>query len=150
MTQIQRSILIDAPADTIFTILVDPQKANLMNPYVTVKAHRFTEIGAPILEYEYKMAGMGFSGDTKPIVYEPPSHFVAESMGGLESRWDWHLKPISEGRTLISVDLEYTPPLSIIGAVMDKLVLEKQNEKIIEEQLESLKRLAEEVVASKA
>ena len=88
------------------------------------------------------MAGMKFSGESTVTAYEKGKRIVFESKGGIDSRWEWTINA-EASTTLVSLVLTYTMPGSFLGAALNKLVIERQNEKDIEGQLANLKRLSE-------
>jgi uncharacterized membrane protein len=67
-----------------------------------------------------------------------------EGKGGVDSTWDWRLAPTSEGGTHLRVIVDYSVPGSFLGAIADKLFIERQNEKDLRQTLANLKQLLEE------
>jgi uncharacterized membrane protein len=142
MTLIQKSITINAPAERVWEILDDMEVQSELNPNLKILSHIPAPIGGHNIKWEYKMAGMTFSGETTMIEFDRPKREVFDSKGGIDSRWEWTLT--SQGSTTdASLKLEYTMPGSFLGAAFNKLVIQGQNEQDIEEQLANLKRLAE-------
>ena len=88
------------------------------------------------------MAGMKLSGESTVTAYEKGKHIVFEGKGGIDSHWEWTINA-QGSTTLVSLALTYTMPGSFLGAALNKLVIERQNEKDIEGQLANLKRLSE-------
>lgn len=144
MSHIEKNAVIHARAEKIFDILNDPSRASEMNPDLTLLSHAPAESGGYNSTWEYKMAGRKFSGETKVIEYDKPKHLVLETSGGIPSHWEWSLEAEDFTTTDVSVSLDYTMPGSLLGAIANKLVVERQNEKAIEHQLANLKRMAEQ------
>ncbi len=142
MTLIQKSITINAPAEKVWEILDDMGLQSELNPNLKILTHAPAPLGGQNTTWEYKMAGMKFSGETTMREYDRPRHEVFDSKGGLDSCWEWTLT--SQGSTTeASLKLEYTMPGSFLGAAVNRLMIQGQNEKDIEGQLANLKRLAE-------
>jgi len=76
--------------------------------------------------------------------------------GGAHSRFDfqgpssgwqtWDLKPENSG-ALVSTEMEYTVPGSVLGKVADRVIFEKMQQRDIHHSLENLKLLMEETPA---
>jgi uncharacterized membrane protein len=145
MSHIEKSIVINARAERIFDILNDPDRASEMNPELTLLSHSSASIGGFNSTWEYKMAGKKFSGETKVVAYEKPKRLVLETSGGIPSHWEWILESEDFITTDVSLSLDYTMPGSLLGAIANKLLVERQNEKVIEHQLNNLKRMSEQV-----
>lgn len=142
MTLIQKSATINAPVDTVLAILEDPERQSELNPSLKLLAHHPSPLGLYDTTWEYKMAGMKFSGESTVTAYERGKRIVFESKGGIDSRWEWTIN--AQGNTTeVSLALTYTMPGSLLGAAVNKLVFEGQNEKDIERELATLKRLSE-------
>lgn len=142
MTLIQKSITINASIDTVLAILEDPERQNDLNPNLKLLSHHPSPLGYFDTTWEYKMAGMKFTGESTVTAYERGKRIVFESKGGIDSRWEWTINA-QESTTEVLLALTYTMPGSFLGAAFNKLVIEGQNEKDIERELATLKRLAE-------
>jgi uncharacterized membrane protein len=142
MTLIQKSVTISAPVDAVLAILEDPERQSDLNPNLKLLSYRPSPLGFYDTTWEYTMAGMKLSGESTVTAYEPGKRMVFESKGGIDSHWEWTIN--TQGiTTLVSLALTYTMPGSFLGAALNKLVIERQNEKDIEGQLANLKRLSE-------
>lgn len=142
MTLIQKSVTINAPVDTVLAILEDPERQSELNPNLKLLSHNPSPLGFYDTQWEYKMAGMKFNGESTVTAYEKGKRIVFESKGGIDSCWEWTIN--AQGTTTeVSLALTYTMPGSFLGAAFNKLVIEGQNEKDIERELATLKRLSE-------
>ncbi|MDX1520517.1 MAG: SRPBCC family protein [Anaerolineae bacterium] len=143
MSHIARNITVHSRAEKVFDLINDPDRAGEMNPQLKLLSHSPSQIGGYDSTWEYKMAGKKFSGNTKVTEYKKPKRVVFETTGGIPSHWEWTLTSEDFMTTDVSLSLDYTVPGSLLGAIADKLVIERQNEKVIEQQLANLKRMAE-------
>jgi uncharacterized membrane protein len=142
MTLIQKSVTINASVDKVLSILEDPERQSELNPNLKLLSYRPSPLGFYDTQWEYKMAGMKFSGESTVIAYEQGKRIVFEGKGGIDSRWEWTIN--AQGNiTQVALALTYTMPGSLLGAALNKLVIEGQNEKDIEGELANLKRLSE-------
>jgi uncharacterized membrane protein len=142
MTLIQKSVTINAPVENVLAILEDPERQSELNPNLKLLSSRPSPLGFYDTIWEYTMAGMKFSGQSTVTAYEKGKRIVFEGKGGIDSRWEWTINA-QGSTTLVSLALTYTMPGSFLGAALNKLVIERQNEKDIEGQLANLKRLSE-------
>src|SRR5258708_39577400 len=142
MTLIQKSVTIHAPVENVLAILEAPERQSELNPNLKLLSYRPSPLGFYDTDWEYTMAGMKLSGQSTVLVYEKGKRMVFESKGGIDSRWEWTITA-QGSTTLVSLVLTYTMPGPFLGAALNKLVIEGQNEKESERQLANLKRLAE-------
>lgn len=119
MSHIEKNITINARAEKVFTILNDPNV------------------------WQHKMVGRKSSGPISVKESQKPKHLVVEASGTVPSHWEWMLNPLDSITTDVSVALDYTIPGSFLGTIADKLIVERRNEKAVEQQLATLKRMAE-------
>lgn len=142
MTQIQKSVTINAPVDKVLSILEDPERQTELNPNLKILSYTPSPLGYFDSKWEYKMAGIPFNGTSTTVAYERGKSIIFESKGGIDSRWEWTIT--SQGDTTgVSLSLTYTMPGSFIGAAFNKLLIEGQNEKDTEGELANLKRMSE-------
>ncbi len=73
------------------------------------------------------MAGMILQGDNETLEFIQNKRSVARSRGGVDSTWTWTYEP-QDGGTKLSVHIEYTIPVPVLGKIAEGLVL-RQNEK---------------------
>ena len=142
MTLIQKSVTINAPVDKVLSILEDPERQSELNPNLKLLSYSPSPLGFYDTTWEYTMAGMRLSGQSTVTAYEKGKRIVFEGKGGIDSHWEWTINAAGS-TTLVSLALTYTMPGSFLGAALNKLVIERQNEKDIEGQLANLKRLSE-------
>ena len=122
MAKVERSITINAPAEKVFAYIEDPMNQlewfpGLMEVKdVTGKAvgsrHRFT----------YKMIGLRLEGESTTKEYIPNERIVTQSKGGIVSTWTWTFTP-EDGRTKLSIVVEYSIPVPVLGKVAEAVAL---------------------------
>ncbi len=69
-------------------------------------------------------------------------HWKATNEGGIPGWNAWDYEP-KDGGTLVSAEMEYDPPGSVLGKVADRLFIERSQERALRHTLENLKQLTE-------
>ncbi len=142
MAWIQKGIVIDAPADDVFATLVDPEKASVLNRDFLVKTYRMSSLGAPELDFDYRIAGFIVSAKTTVKECLPPTRLVAETKGGFESCWEWSLEA-DRRRTSVVLSVDYTLPGGLFGMILGRLALDRYHDQALEDLLRNLKSISE-------
>lgn len=88
-------------------------------------------------KWQYKMSGASFEGSAE-ITEASPERIVLSTSGGIPSTWVYELTP-ADGGTHLKLSIDYTVPGSVLGAIADKLLVERQNQKEIKQTLANLK-----------
>ncbi len=73
------------------------------------------------------MAGILLKGETTVTEHIPNERRVTQSKGGVTSTWIINLET-HDGGTMMKLDLEYTIPVPVLGKLVEKIVL-KRNER---------------------
>ena len=144
MSQVEHEIFINVPSDELYAALLRVEDAPKWMEGLE-EVHDVSGRGqGDSFKWTFKMAGrLTFHGQTVFAVVQPDSYLREEGSGDLTNAWDWRLFPEMAG-TRVKVRVEYTVPGgAMIGAVLDKLFVEKQNQKDLEQSLANLKQLLE-------
>jgi carbon monoxide dehydrogenase subunit G len=85
---------------------------------------------------------MGITFDEKFTVtdHQPPRKAGSRFEGGMKGTFDWSFEPQGE-QTKTSVDVRYELAGGVLGKAVDALVLERTNEKTIEDMLQNMRRI---------
>ena len=147
MAHIKDSILIDAPPEKVHGLAADPHKWSSW--FVGLgEAESVEGDNSPgtVVKQNYLMAGMHIPVTTKVTDNrkEADGSFFwrSENEGSLAGWQTWTYAP-KDGKTLVSVDMEYTVPGSVLGKVADRLFVERNQERAMHHTLENLKQLSE-------
>ena len=109
--------------------------------------------GAPLAKVgdrfagKMKMLGRVYDGEGEVTAIERPRMFAIVSssrMGGHEN-WTVHLTPAGTG-TDFDCEIDYELPLSLIGAVADKLFIERQAQRMLDQSRDNFIALVEHEV----
>ena len=147
MAHIKDSILIDAPAEKVHGLAADPHKWSSW--FVGLgEAESVEGDNSPgtVVKQNYLMAGMHIPVTTKVTDNRKEADgsifWRSENEGSLAGWQTWTYAP-KDGKTLVSVEMEYTVPGSVLGKVADRLFVERNQERAMHHTLENLKQLSE-------
>jgi coenzyme Q-binding protein COQ10 len=143
MAKVERSILINAPTETIDQIALDASR--LPEWYVGVEDTKpddlYPEVDGRVL-LVYKAAGVTFNLALTVQELVRGDHISYQMTGMMIGTQEWGYTP--EGsRTRLTALVEYEMPGGALGKIADKLVVERMNAKNLEQSLENLKALVE-------
>lgn len=144
MSSVEHSIFINAPVDTVFDALLRVEES----PRWVVGLEEVRDVTGrnvgDTFAWTFKMAGtLIFRGTTTFAAIEPGRYLREEGSGDLSNVWSWRLTPELSG-TQVHVRIDYTVPGgALIGGILDKLFVERQNQKDLEQSLSNLKQMLE-------
>jgi carbon monoxide dehydrogenase subunit G len=145
MAEIHKSTTVAEPIEKVFEIVDDP--ANLPkyvpNVHDVVDVRRSEGRIGDSFRVIYKVLGVTFDEKFTVTDYERPNRFKSTFAGGMNGTFAWTFEPQGEG-TKISVDVEYQLAGGPVGKAVDSLMLQRVNEKTIEDTLKNLGRVAAE------
>jgi uncharacterized membrane protein len=147
MAHLKKSILIRAPVEKVYALARDPSRwdtwfVGLGEPEKLTGAG---EVGT-VVEHSYLMAVMRFSVTTRVLedhVSPEGAQWKGVIEGPLAGEHTWTYTP-KNGDTEVTVDMEYTVPGKLVGAIIDRLIIEHLQERSLDQTLENLKMLCEE------
>jgi carbon monoxide dehydrogenase subunit G len=137
----KHSTEIHASADKVFAYLDEPM--NLVEWMVgMVEVRNVIGTGAG-QQYDgsYKMGGIVLHGQATIIEHALNDYAVHQTIGAISSTWGFRLEP-SEHGTQITIDVEYSIPIPIIGKLAERIV-RSRNEREFRLSIENLKELLE-------
>ena len=147
MGHVKHSIHINAPSDKVSEFSHDPHNwptfmAGMSEPdKITGDGGLGTEV-----EFTVLMAGWHLHETVRVVEDLPGSHWRGD-ITGTSSGWiTWDSRP-ENGGTLVTQEMEYTVPGSVLGKVVDRLIYEKRQDRDMLHSLENLKLLMEESAA---
>jgi uncharacterized membrane protein len=144
MSYVEHETVINVPSEDVFAALLRVEAAPQWMAGLEEVRNVTGSAQGDSFEWTFKMAGrLTFRGKTVFSVVEPGRRLVEEGSGDLTNTWDWRLSPEMAG-TFVKVRVDYTVPGgAFLGAIADKLFVEKQNQKDLEQSLADLKRMLE-------
>ncbi|MFN2222996.1 MAG: SRPBCC family protein [Chloroflexota bacterium] len=146
MTVVNKTLVINAPLDVVRSYYADQRYARQIyqNVYLWEPDEEWPNAGATA-KIGFKTPGMNVEGTSTSQEYEPQlmRHVYRVDGKGVEpSHWEWSFKEM-DGQTTVDVQVEYHIPGSILGQALDKLFVERQNARLLQQSLDNLKALAE-------
>lgn len=150
MSQIHKTVTFDAPVEKVFELVDNPQNIPKYIPNVerVVDVKRTDSRIGDTFRVIYKVLGITFDEKFTVTGYEPKRKLVSNFDGGMKGTFTWTFEA-QGAQTECSMDIEYQVGGGILGKAADALLLERTNEKNMDESLENMRRLlAREKVSS--
>jgi uncharacterized protein YndB with AHSA1/START domain len=138
MAQVERSVLIQAPVEKVFSFAADPSHLPEFWPsMMEVKDIQPLPSGGHRFHWVYQMAGMRFEGTSDDVEYLPNQQLVQKGKGGIESTITWTFRSEAAG-TKVTFLAEYVVPVPLLGRLAEAVIV-KVNEHETEVLLANLK-----------
>ncbi len=151
MTNISREVVVSCPPERVFAVLSNVERLTEFSD-MTVAVRKAP--GRPIrpgdhFEQAVKVLGVEFDTEWEVTEVEPDRLIRIEGRSASNGRASLthHLSPDGTG-TRVRFDIDYDPPLGLLGEIVDKLGFERHHEKEAEQILARLKELCEAVPAA--
>jgi uncharacterized membrane protein len=143
MAKVERTVIINAPVDKVFTYIGDPMsEVEWLPSIIEVKDVKLTEEGVgSTYRWAYKLAGIRFEGEGTTTEYVPNRRIVVESRGGIVSTWTYTFAP-HDGGTRLNLVVEFTIPVPALGRLAQPMLL-RQSEREADSSVENLKAVLE-------
>jgi ribosome-associated toxin RatA of RatAB toxin-antitoxin module len=143
MAEIHKSTTVAVPVDKGFEIVDDPANFPKYVPNVhdVVDIRRSAGRIGDTFRVIYKVLGVTFDEKFTVTEYERPNRIKSTFSGGMTGTFAWTFEPLGEG-SKINVDIDYQLAGGPLGKAVDSLMLQRVNEKTIEDTLQNLARLA--------
>lgn len=145
MPTLTQDITIDAPVEKVFAYLSDPKRSPTFVPGL----NRISNLSDPEpktgrqWEWEFNWFGLILSGKSECTAYEPSSLYQFQTKGGAASTWTYRCDP-DDGKTRVTLEVDYEPPQSVVAQVAAGNMLERMNRNRATEALANLQALLEE------
>jgi uncharacterized membrane protein len=145
MTRIEKSIEISAPVSEVFALANDWHNVlDFMESFTKFEPTTEKEEGdGSRFAYALKAAGVEMKGELEVSEWQKDKGWRMTSVGGMKTKVQWLFEPVTEYSSRVTFITEYEVPGSFLGAIADKLVVERTNEANAEKSLQNIKRLAE-------
>jgi carbon monoxide dehydrogenase subunit G len=142
MSEIHKSLTIDAPAEKVYAFVDNPENFSQYTPNVerVVDIKRTDARVGDSFHAVYKAMGVTFDEKFTVTEHQPPRKLGSSFEGGMKGTFDWTFEPQGQ-QTKTSVDIRYELAGGPLGKAVDALVLERTNEKTIEGMLQNMRRI---------
>ncbi|MBI4337384.1 MAG: SRPBCC family protein [Chloroflexi bacterium] len=144
MPLIERTTFVDAPVERVFAILDDPMRTpEYAVGLVGVEdAMRTPERVGDSFRFTYSVMGLRFPGKLTVQEWEKDKRVVLRMEGAMPGTTTLTCEPFASG-TRVTWSIDYTMKGGILGRALNRLLVERMNEKNHERSLENLKLLCE-------
>ncbi len=145
MAEIHKSTTVAAPVDKVFEIVDDPANfpRYVPNVHEVVDVRRTAGRIGDSFRVIYKVLGVTFDEKFTVTEYERPNRITSSFSGGMTGTFAWTFEPQGEGNK-VTIDVNYELAGGPLGKAVDSLMLQRVNEKTIEDTLQNLGRVATE------
>lgn len=100
--KVERSVVINAPAENVFSYISKPLNELQLNPNLSDIRDITGQGVGQRWSWTYKIMGKSLEGETEVIEYSPNNRYVTKTTGDISSIWTYTLKPTENG-TLLSL-----------------------------------------------
>jgi uncharacterized protein YndB with AHSA1/START domain len=152
MPTIHKSTVVNAPIETVFDALDDPEALPQYIPPMTQvrEVHRSNQRLGDSFQATYVVLGMHFDESFTYAEYVRPTKLVTRFVGPMTGTMGATLTLQKEATTHVDLAIDYQMPGGLVGKVADALLVERMNEKNAEHMLENLKMIVESRTAAGA
>ena len=144
MSRVEKSIRINAPADKVFRFAADYENWNAFFVGVSDVKPTTEKTWGDGSKFVYKATIMGI-----PMPVGTEIHSFVENEGwrgksfkGIEHGTQWIFEP-ADTETEFTFAVDYRMPVPILGNILDKLIVKREWEGIVEGSLQNLKGIME-------
>jgi carbon monoxide dehydrogenase subunit G len=141
MSEIHKSATVEASVERVFDFVDEPQNLSTYVPNVdrVEDVHRTEQRIGDSFRVVYKVLGITFDEKFTVAEYERPQQTVLTFEGGMKGRFAWTFE--AEGpHTRVDVDVEYELAGGPLGKAVDLLLLERTNERTIDQMFQNMRR----------
>jgi uncharacterized membrane protein len=137
MAKVEGTVHINVPPEQVLEAVLDvsgfPEVIPSLEKVWDIQGHG---VGCTY-QWQYRMSGVSFEGGAE-ITEASPQRMVVKTSGGIPSTWVYEFSPAAGG-TDLKLSVDYTVPGAALGAIADKLIVERQNQKEVNESLTNIK-----------
>lgn len=140
MQKVSESASIAAPAEKIYKMLAEPERAVMFVPGLS----RISNVAGDkrSWDYEFTWHGLGISGHAECTASESPRKYQFKTVTGNHSTWTYQCAP--EGaKTKLSLEIEYEVPQKQLARFASEGILQKMNQNTVREIVSHIKTLLE-------
>ncbi len=144
MAVVQKSAVINAPAEQVFAIVEDPRRAPELSPGVTRVDDIRQSPGRIGDSYRtiYSVVGREMPMTFTVLEYDRPRKIVTKMDGQMTGTFTMLLTPRGDA-TEVNARIDYEMKGGLFGKALNALGVERMNEKNTEQLLENLKAMCE-------
>ena len=145
MPRVEKTITINVPISNVYGMIVNqPERMVEWWPPIELQERVTpppTQVGS-ISRYVYNMLGVKIKGQHCVEILCPDERLYVRTISGIDSTFEFIFKPKGQA-TDLTIRVDYRLPGSVLGQLLNKLVIEQKNESDLREGLANLKAIAE-------
>lgn len=146
MPHVEQSIVINAPVEAVFDLIAhQPERMAEWWPPIELQERVTpppTTIGS-ISRYVYNMMNVTIRGEHEVLEMEENRRLLVQTTSGIDSAFVFEFSPEGESVTRLTIRVNYTLPGSVIGQLVNRVLIEERNLADLQEGLQNLKRILE-------
>lgn len=144
MAKVSSSILINKPIEQVFDFAASPINGSKFIPNLSENTNINPvepEVGQTF-DWHFNMFGMSLSGKAEVTEFERPNKAVIKTGGNNKTTWTYSFEKEDSG-TKVTVEVDYELHEDILRKFVDKMVIDKMNQRSAEQMVENLKTIIE-------
>jgi len=145
MPLVEQSIEIQAPVEAVFGIVAHhPERQAEWWPPIELQERVSpppTTVGS-VSRYVYNMMGVKIKGEHEVLEMTDNQYLKVKTISGIDSTFEFLFQPKGNATTL-TIRVDYQLPGSVLGQLLNKLVIEQKNEADLRDGLANLKAIVE-------
>lgn len=140
MPKVTENAVITAPAEKVFQMFVEPERAVMFVPGLS----RISNVSPDkrSWDFEFNWLGLVVSGHSECTASEAPKKYQFKTLTGNKSTWTYRCEP-DGGKTKLSLEVEYDVPQQQLARFASETVLQKMNQNTAREIVSHIKTLLE-------
>lgn len=143
MINANSSVVINTALEKVFDYAASPINGPVFIPNLSENTNispETMEVGQA-WDWRFNMAGVDLHGSAEVTAFNKPHSFSLKTTGGVTSDWTYTFAQ-EDGGTKVTLEVSYDPPQDVLGK-MSAHVIEKVNQKNVEQGLQNLKTILE-------
>jgi len=143
MPVVEQFVDIPAPVEAVFGLIADQPERQPewwgqfeLQERVTPAPTRLGSVS----HYVYNMLGVAINGEHEVVGITRPEYLHVRTTSGIDSAFEFFFAP-HNGGTRLTVRVDYRLPGSVIGQLLNRVIIEQKNEENLREALNRLKGL---------
>jgi uncharacterized membrane protein len=145
MPLVEHSIEINAPVENVFGMVAHhPERQAEWWPPIELQERVSpapTKIGS-VSRYVYNMMGVKIKGEHEVLAMTDNEYLKVKTISGIDSTFEFIFQP-KNNITDLTIRVDYKLPGSVLGQLLNKLVIEQKNDSDLREGLANLKAIVE-------
>ncbi|HEX2618775.1 MAG TPA: SRPBCC family protein [Phototrophicaceae bacterium] len=146
MPYVEKSIEIDMPVETVFRFVAqEPERMPAWWPPIELQERVSaapTGIGS-VSRYVYNMVGIRIKGEHRVMDMVENRHLLVKTISGIEADFDFTFAALGDNRTQFTIHVNYGLPGTILGQLLNRMMIERRNSDELEQGLRNLKKMLE-------